>query len=87
MLIAIFHTPVVIKQITIPQTVGNRNPKAIHFQLPVSFFIVNNVVVQGKCKSVNIITLIAVRSVQPFSTKICPIVLVFSISTSVPLPR
>lgn len=68
-----FHTKVIHIQITIPQTVGSKNDKIAHFQLPVSFFIVRSVVLQGKCNNVKIITLIAVSKVQPFSTNIFPI--------------
>ncbi len=39
-------------QTIIPQTVGNAKDKAAHFHLPVSFFIVNKVVLQGKCNKV-----------------------------------
>ena len=57
-------------QTIIPQTVGNAKDKAAHFHLPVSFFIVNKEVLQGKCNKVKIITLIAVKRVQPFCYKI-----------------
>ena len=69
-------------QRTIPQTVGIRKPIAVHFQLPVSFFIVSNVVAQGKWNTVNSITLIAVSIVQPFCLKISPIANVSSIFTN-----
>ncbi len=36
------------KQIETPVTVGKKNPKAVHFRLPVSFFIVRQVVPHGK---------------------------------------
>lgn len=60
-------------QIKIPHTVGSIKLRKVHLLLPVSFFIERRVVVQGKCNTVNIITLIAVRRVQPFATKISPI--------------
>ena len=69
-------------QITIPQTVGIKNEIIVHFMLPVSFFIVINVVLHGKCNTVNIITLIAVKIVQPFCLKISPSAKVSSISTN-----
>lgn len=50
----------------IPQIVGNAKERIVHFKLLVSFFIVSKVVLHGKCKSVNIITFIAVINVQPF---------------------
>ena len=81
-----FHTPVVIVQNTIPHTVGSKNANPTHFQLPVSFFIVSNVVVHGKCNKVNIITFIAVSNVHPFCIKICSMLNVFSKSTKLPLP-
>ena len=51
---------------TIPQIVGIAKEIAVHFQLPVSFFTVSNVVAQGKCKIVKSITFIAVIIVHPF---------------------
>ena len=57
----------------IPQIVGIKNAIAVHFKLPVSFFIVNNVVIHGKWNIVNIITFIAVSNVHPFCLKISPI--------------
>lgn len=68
---------------TIPQTVGIKKLAKVHFKLPVSFFIVSKVVAQGKCKIVNIITLIAVNKVHPLATKILPISKVLSISINV----
>ena len=65
-----FQINVVSIQVRIPQTVGMRKETMVHFKLPVSFFIVSNVVVHGKCKSVNIITFIPVRIVQPLETSI-----------------
>ena len=53
-------------QIKIPHTVGKINARAVHFQLPVSFLIESKVVPQGKCKTMKIITLMAVRRVHPF---------------------
>ena len=66
-------------QTKIPQTVGNKKLIAVHFKLPVSFFIVRRVVVHGKCKHVKIITFIAVSMVQPLFSKISPILKVFDI--------
>ena len=60
-------------QIIIPHKVGKIKLKAVHFHEAVSFFIVSKVVVQGKCKTVKIITFIAVSKFQLFLTKICRI--------------
>ena len=54
-------------QIIIPQTVGNNTEIVVHFQEPVSFFIVKHVVPHGKCINENIIVHIAVLIVHPFS--------------------
>lgn len=50
--------------------------------LPVSFFIVSNVVAQGKWKQVNSITLIAVSNVQPLLISIWPIEAISSMLTN-----
>lgn len=71
--INILKIKVVHIQITIPKTVGKIKDIIVHFQLPVSFFIVNKVVLQGKCSKVKIITLIAVKIVHPFCIRIFPI--------------
>lgn len=60
-------------QIIMPHKVGKAKLKKVHFQLPVSFFIVNKVVAQGKCKMVNNITFIAVNMFQPCSMRMLPI--------------
>ena len=57
-------------QIIIPQSVGKINAIKAHLILPVSFFIVIKVVLQGKCNKTKIIVLIAVSMVQPFAFKI-----------------
>ena len=72
-------------QITIPQSVGKTNAIKAHLILPVSFFIVINVVLQGKCNKTKIIVLIAVSMVQPFAFKISPILKVSSKFTKFPL--
>lgn len=72
-------------QSTMPQIVGSRKESAVHFILFVSLRMVSSVVVQGKCSSVNIIVLIAVRSVQPFACNIGAILDVSSRFTSVPV--
>ena len=43
---------------------------AVHFILPVSFFMVKIVVAQGQCKSEKSITEMAVAAVQPFEISI-----------------
>ena len=48
------------KQITIPITKGTIKDKIVHLHLPVSFFIVNKVVKQGKWNIENNITQIIV---------------------------
>jgi len=70
-----------------PQIVGSINASKVHFILPLSFFILIKVVPQGKCKSVNIITLIPVSKVHPFCFKISPIANVLSISTKLPVAK
>lgn len=77
----IFHIKLVNIQSTIPQAVGSKNETKVHFMLFVSFFIVRSVVVQGKCKSVKIITFNAVRIVQPLFLNISPILYILSIFT------
>ena len=74
-------------QIIIPQTVGSAKASKVHFVLPLSFFILISVVLHGKCKSVNIITLIPVSNVHPFCFKTSPIAKVLSISTKLPVAR
>lgn len=68
-----------------PKIVGIINAITDHFKLPVSFFIVINVVLQGKCNSENSITFIAVRTFQPFSLRISPIAKVSSKLIKFPL--
>ena len=48
-----------------PHIVGIAMDKSVHFKLPVSFFIVRQVVEQGKCIIVIIIMQTAVVVVQP----------------------
>ena len=62
------HTFATIKQISNPIIVGIKKDNAVHFQLPVSFFIVQHVVPHGKCISENSIVHIAVTQVQPLAT-------------------
>ena len=81
------YTKVVLMHNIIPHNVGRANDTKVHFKLWVSFFIVRSVVAQGKCNSVNIITLIAVRIVQLCAVKISPIVEISSISTKVPVDK
>ena len=49
-----------MKHINRPKIVGIKNAATPHFMLPVSFFIVQQVVPHGKCISEKIITQIAV---------------------------
>ena len=51
----------------IPQAVGIAAESNVHFQLPVSFLIVNMVVEQGQCIRENSIMLTAVVHVHPFA--------------------
>ena len=69
----ILYIILVAIQIIIPHIVGNIKLSKVHLLLPVSFFIERRVVVHGKCNTVKIITLIAVRIFQPFADKIPPI--------------
>ena len=64
---------------------GIKKDITTHFILFVSFFIVSKVVIQGKCKSVKIITLVAVNIFQPLLIKISPIFQYSEISTKTPL--
>ena len=57
------------KQMRIPQTVGIKKERRVHFRLPVSFLIVRQVVAQGQCIRENKIVLTAVIQVQPFAVK------------------
>ena len=50
----------------IPATVGISIDRRVYFKLPVSFFIVRQVVEQGKWQTVIIIIHTAVTAVQPF---------------------
>ena len=74
---------VVKKQIIIPQIVGIANAKTVHFKLPVSFFMLIKVVLQGKCIRLNSITFIAVSKVQPFDISILDILDKLSICVKV----
>ena len=50
---------------------GIINAAKVHFELPVSFLMVNNVVEQGQCRRENNITFMAVNAVQPLDISIC----------------
>lgn len=52
---------VVIKHTTIAILVGISAESAVHFKLPVSFFIVKRVVAHGQCNKLNNIVFRAVR--------------------------
>ena len=69
---------------TTPKIVGKIAATAVHFMLPVSFFTVSRVVVQGECISENTITQRAVTGVQPFEVKISEIRETSPISVSAP---
>lgn len=60
-----------IKQVIIAILVVRSIVNNIHFRLPVSFFIVRQVVEHGKCNSEKRIVQIAVVIVHPLSTNIC----------------
>lgn len=49
-----------IKHTIMPVKVGIKKDRIVHFRLPVSFFIVQQVVPQGKCNREKSITQIAV---------------------------
>ena len=58
----------IIAQAITPSTVGSSMDRSVHLRLPVSFFIVRQVVEQGKCNTViTIISLIALASVMNYS--------------------
>ena len=80
----IVHNILIKKHSNIPINVGNRIETMVHFQLLVSFFIVKQVVEQGKWHSVKMITHMAVVIVQPLLTKI--IFKVYKFSYSIILP-
>ncbi len=52
-----------------PINVGSNIDVSVHLRLPVSFFIVRQVVEQGKCNTVITIIQTAVVTVQPFAEK------------------
>lgn len=58
-------TVVNIKHIIMPAVVGIIMDRAVHFQLPVSFLMVKQLVEQGQCIRENIIIQAAVSQVQP----------------------
>ena len=53
-------------QILIPNKVGSKNDKNVHFTLFVSLYTVKRVVEHGECIRKNIITQMAVTIFQPF---------------------
>ena len=59
---------VIIKHIISPTTVGSKNEMNVQNLLPVSFLIVNIVVLHGKWNIVNINVQIAVKVVHPLLT-------------------
>ncbi len=67
--------------------VGSTIENIAHLRLPVSFFIVIQVVEHGQCSSENNITHIAVTQVQPLLTSNSCITVMFPISVSVPVAR
>ena len=83
----IFQMKVVNIQRIIPQTVGIRKETIVHLRLPVSFFMVSNVVLHGKWSKVNNITLIAVSIVHPFCKRILAILEISSKSTKAPCDK
>ena len=60
-----FFEKMLKKQRVIPHAVGRKKARAVHFQLPVSFLMVKQVVPQGKCIREKIMTHRAVTQVQP----------------------
>jgi hypothetical protein len=69
---------------TTPKAVGRITAAAVHFRLPVSFFMVRQVVEQGKWKRIKIMVQRAVTHVQPLSVRIVRITSVLSVSISIP---
>ena len=57
-----------IKHEAMPIIVGTNTETIVHFQLPVSFFIVSRVVEQGQCMREKSMVLMAVSHVQPLFT-------------------
>jgi hypothetical protein len=68
-----------------PKTVGSRNPTAVHFRLPVSFFMVRQVVEQGQWKRQKISMHRAVFQVHPLAVSRVRRAAESVISTSMPL--
>ena len=68
-------------------TVGKAIENSAHLMLPVSFFIVIQVVEQGQCIREKSITQIAVTQVQPLLTSNSRITSILPISVSVPVAR
>lgn len=77
----------IIKQIPNPITVGSSIAIPVHLKLPVSFFIVRQVVEQGQCIKKIIIVQIAVIMFQPLAIKIFLISYTFDISTNSPVDK
>lgn len=74
-------------QIIMPAIVGITAANAVHFKLPVSFFIVISVVEQGQCIREKIIVQIPVVQLHPFATKIFFISKTLVISVKLPCAK
>ena len=70
-----------------PITLGNRKATAVHLRLPVSFFMVRQVVEQGQWKREKIAMQAAVLNVHPWEISRDKRALLSSISTRQPLCR
>ena len=75
------------KQKVRPQMVGTRQAAAVHFQLPVSFFMVQSVVEQGQCIRENNMVQRAVVAVHPWAVKSAFISMRLPVSAMLPSAR
>ena len=81
------HTQLLITQSAAPSTVGIATATAVHLRLPVSFFIVRQVVDQGQWNRQKIAMESAVFTVQPWAASRLNSAAWSSISTSTPVWR
>ncbi len=72
---------------SIPVMVGRRMDTAVHFRLPVSLYMVRQVVEQGQWKRQKIIRQTGVTAVQPWAEKIEEREAMVPVSVSIPVWR
>ena len=71
----------------IPREAGRKAASAVHFQLPVSFFMVQSVVEQGQCIRENNMVQRAVVAVHPWAVKSAFISMRLPVSAMLPSAR